>query len=78
MRVEDGLHPSTTTGRWKYEEALRAYGSLPVPSHILLHQIILILIEIEIVIVIVIIIIVILIIKTSIIISMINIEKIVQ
>ena len=24
MRVEDGLHPSTTTGRWKYEEALRA------------------------------------------------------
>jgi hypothetical protein len=27
MRVEDGLHPSTTTGRWKYEEALRAWFS---------------------------------------------------
>jgi len=27
MRVEDGLHPSTTTGRWKYEEALREWFS---------------------------------------------------
>ena len=25
MRVEDGLHPSTTTGRWKYEEAIREW-----------------------------------------------------
>lgn len=25
MRVEDGLHPSTTTGRWKYEDALREW-----------------------------------------------------
>ena len=27
MRVEDGLHPSSTTGRWKYEEALRNWFS---------------------------------------------------
>lgn len=25
MRVEDGLHPSTTTGRWKFEGALREW-----------------------------------------------------
>jgi hypothetical protein len=27
MRVEDGLHPSTTTGKWKYKEALREWFS---------------------------------------------------
>jgi hypothetical protein len=25
MRVEDGLHPSTTTGRWKYEKTIREW-----------------------------------------------------
>jgi hypothetical protein len=33
MRVEDGLHPSTTTGRWKYEEALREWFSYCAVAH---------------------------------------------
>ena len=33
MRVEDGLHPSTTTGRWKYEVALREWFSYRAVAH---------------------------------------------
>jgi len=33
MRVEDGLHPSVTTGRWKYEEALRNWFSTHAVAH---------------------------------------------
>ncbi|CAF3795350.1 unnamed protein product [Rotaria sp. Silwood1] len=33
MRVEDGLHPSTTTGRWKYEEAIREWFSNRAAAH---------------------------------------------
>ncbi|CAF3398104.1 unnamed protein product, partial [Rotaria sp. Silwood2] len=33
MRVEDGLHPSTTTGRWKYEGALREWFSSRAVAH---------------------------------------------
>ncbi|CAF5033394.1 unnamed protein product, partial [Rotaria sp. Silwood1] len=33
MRVEDGLHPSTTTGRWKYEGAIREWFSNRAAAH---------------------------------------------
>jgi hypothetical protein len=33
MRVEDGLHPSSTTGRWKYEGALRQWFSSRAVAH---------------------------------------------
>ena len=33
MRVEDGLHPSTTTGRWKYEETLRKWFTTRAVAH---------------------------------------------
>ncbi len=33
MRVEDGLHPSATTGKWKYEEALRVWFSSRAVAH---------------------------------------------
>jgi hypothetical protein len=33
MRVEDELYPSPTTGRWKYDEALRAWFSSRVVTH---------------------------------------------
>jgi hypothetical protein len=33
MRVEDGLHPSNTTGKWKYEGALREWFSYRIAAH---------------------------------------------
>jgi len=33
MRVEDGLHPSTTTGKWKYEGAIREWFTSRAVAH---------------------------------------------
>ncbi|CAF4502256.1 unnamed protein product, partial [Rotaria sp. Silwood2] len=33
MRVEDGLHPSNTTGKWKYEGAIREWFSSRTAAH---------------------------------------------
>ena len=33
MRVEDGLHPSNTTGKWKYEGALREWFSARIVAY---------------------------------------------